>query len=245
MEKKPSKIDKANALVRIPEYLKELDAYRKSPTPKKRNDLCNKWGLLTPITPESVQRLEHPEDPNNYPKGKALPVDLIRDKKGNLKFSKQLEKRKTREIERAPIFKHTPWSWKITVDLNQPLSESLFLAQKDIEALYWIVEEYRPKKSKERERELTYSPWLVYDLHTKDRLNRHKIAKKLSGLKGNASIDNPTLMAHYKAVNRALDRAEEIIKYVRLQIPNPDISIQDKKKKIMDFVREVMSDLPV
>lgn len=207
---KISELDKAEALIRMPEYLKDLDSLdslRKKSLLRKllkeTRELERKYRLLRIVTPELVEDIK--------------------------KFAEQ---RKELELKRLFIKPTRYQNFKI--DLNRSKKENLFLLSHDYdmwkEAISQTEKELKIKR--ERERELIYDHWPVYDMHRKDGLNFSEIARNLSEMEGNPSHDDK-LMAHYKAVRRAYRKAEGIIEQVRSEIVPPS-----KRKSLRQLFEE-------
>ncbi len=123
------------------------------------------------------------------------------------------------QILKQKILRHAPGPWlrerrylTIEIDLMKNKDEILAKVRKEIDFFARYVE-----KVKTRKKETFYSPWDVYDLHKKKKLNFSQIARKLSGREGHPS-HNPALMAVYKDVIRAYEKALKMINQVTKDI---------------------------
>lgn len=100
----------------------------------------------------------------------------------------------------------------IEIDLMKEIGEIIDKIRSEIH----YFQKYHVNKPKTRLKETFYSPWDVYDLH-KGGKNFSQIARELSGRAGYAS-GNPKLMAVYKEVKRACDKACRMISQVEEEI---------------------------
>lgn len=77
----------------------------------------------------------------------------------------------------------------------------------------------KKEKQTNRDKPPTINPWDVYDLHFNNGLDFTKIARKLSGLKGNPSY-NKELEAYLKRVRRSYDIAKQEMEQIERKIEN-------------------------
>lgn len=79
--------------------------------------------------------------------------------------------------------------------------------------------------NKSRQRVPLIDPWEVYDMHHIDGMNFQQIAKQLSGINKTGKDGNPSynnrLLAWYKTVERAYEKANRIIEQVRKEAEQP------------------------
>jgi hypothetical protein len=101
----------------------------------------------------------------------------------------------------------------IEIDLMKGIGEIMDKIRSEIHYL----QKYHVNKPETRLKGTIYSPWEVYDLRHKDRLNFVQIARNLSGCKGNPTY-NKNLMKAYKNVKRAYEKACVMINQVEKEI---------------------------
>lgn len=115
-------------------------------------------------------------------------------------------------------------------DMSQHLREGKYLTveidltwkKKDIMGrISGIIDFYSNyiNKPKSRPKVTVLDPFLVYDMYHTQGLNFSEISRSLSGIKGNPST-NARLMAYYKQVKRAYNKAIEMIKQIEKDIKN-------------------------
>lgn len=100
----------------------------------------------------------------------------------------------------------------LEIDLTKNTEEILG----EIKGEIHYFKKYHVHNPKTRVTKTFYLPWKVYDLH-KEGKNLSQIARELSGRGGYAS-GNPKLMAAYKEVKRAYDKACEMLSQVEKDI---------------------------
>jgi hypothetical protein len=209
--------DRAQALLRISEYLEDLKDIKKGYNHDKLKKFCRKYHLDSPIidhefvakyTRENIQRIAIFTDDQvisvkPYERARTVTVSF-KSKDGQT-------------IEKVPKHDLSPWLREgryltIEIDLTRNIKEIMSKIKKEIS--FW--NKYYVDKPETRSKETFYSPWEVYDLY-KGGKNFSQIARQLSDRDGNPSY-NPKLMAEYKNVKRAYDKACEMISQVEKDI---------------------------
>lgn len=195
--------NKINALLRCPKYMKEhkkwAELYRARSLESREvlEKIYKKWGV-EPFIVENIDNCKNlPEKPG---------VEVL--KSDSEEFSAIRRVTKDRNGDDLRVARWEGGYLYLRVNINEK-KEKLIGEFRDVIRLNQL----RVDKSSKREKNTKINPWIVYDMHKKDGLNFSEIAQKLSGIKG-APTYNPELMAYYKAVKRAYDKALEMIKEV-------------------------------
>jgi hypothetical protein len=193
-----TKYDRLQALVRIPQYLKDSQEVKDVFNLNRRKEFFKKYGLDAVIVDSNFVEKYTKED---IEETTIFPADFIAtvipaDKN---QFDFRLWLREGRYLT-------------IKIDLME--NKKAITAK--VKSLTDFFSKY-VEKPKTRQKETVYSPWDVHDLHHKENLNFSQIAKKLSDSKGHPSRDR-YLMAEYKKVKRAYDKACKMIRQVKKDI---------------------------
>lgn len=195
MEKKTAPIDRLQAIIRKPEYIKEYSEFSKlelfDPDYKIREEeLLKRWGLKALTDPAKI-----PVDfgePQFYID--EYIVKTVFHKTGSNKITGLKDKR------------------YLTVKIDLTYTNEQIMKE-----LEMFIMDYRPiaiKLGNGRNRELQYNIWAVYSKHVNEKLSFTQIAREHTKLKGRPA-DNEILMASYLAVKRAYKKACDLIKTVK------------------------------
>lgn len=196
-----SRLDKLLAINRHPEFIKDLQEYKKirrlhNPNllPGMEYQIESKWG-------EPISRIMHAEKHRQRVKIGKNPFScvsvvtsigekpIVAFKSGDGKTTKR------RWNEGNYLY------LKVDLNSNRKTLRRDFLK---------VIDRYLERlNDSSRERENIIDQWAVYDKYQSDK-NLLKIARKLSGLKGNPTY-NPQLEAFYRQVERALKKALKMI----------------------------------
>jgi hypothetical protein len=192
-----TKRDRLQAYVRIPQFLKELQEVKDVFNLNRRKEFFKKYGLDAVIVDSNFVGKYTKED---IEETTIFPADFIATvipaNKNQLDF--RLWLRKGRYLT-------------IKIDLTKNKKAIIAKVKSLIDSFSKYVE-----KPKIRQKETFYSPWEVYDL-SKGGKNFSQIARELSNREGNPSHDR-NLMAEFKKVKRAYDKACEMIRQVKKDI---------------------------
>ncbi len=211
--------DRIMALTRLPEYLKEYEEYLSAfdKSLEKAEALAveigEKWGEYPPPRPLPPYVDVYSDlFKGGYSDRHIQIVEEITDKDPPLRVDWASLVRIAHDPDFIP--EKPALSGKhiyIKVDLTAKKTD----LEEEFKKLIDSHKKFVPQK-RGRDKETQYSPWLVYDMRHRDGLNLSQIAQKLSGIKDNPSY-NDKLMAHYKCVKRAYDKAKEMIMEVGLR----------------------------
>lgn len=211
-------LDRAEALIRMPEYLKDLDTLNRlrkksslSTIQKKTRELEKKYNLLMILTPELVETIKNPVVTGFTPDGKFISHEMMEKR-----FPTKIEARRQLELKR--IFTKPSRHVYVKIDLNKSKDENLFLVSHDYDMWQKALKQLEKPKPEERKTELNYSSWVVHDMEHKDGIkNMSEIARRLSGVEGSA---RGKLRPYLQSVIRARDRANKIIEHIRQEAIN-------------------------
>ena len=219
VEKPINGFDYLNALVRIPEVQKDLEATNKEPDNKeKRLEIINKyWGIYR-FSPELLQNTKDFYKHNKYyHNSEAIHVFSTWEFGfviGNLHFPDSIaEYRDGRHVILA-------------VDVTKKKPNIINEFEK---LLKRIEKDYDIPKDTSRDKDTIVDIWKIYDYKTKDGLSLPAIARKLSGEKGNSAYCE-ALDMYVKRVKRAYHKAKEIINTVKREVEEAIIANAKKKE---------------
>jgi hypothetical protein len=222
--------DRVQALLRIPKYLKAIKTMKGRFIFDERKSFFKKYHLNDIIMDHeflekySMKDKSHPSKFPKHVEQSAIFTDdwvtrvIPYERAKMIKEKIEMRSEDGKPVKRK-IFRHDPSPWlrerrylTIEIDLMKNKDEILTRVGKEIDFFIRYVE-----KVKTRKKETIYSPWGVHDLHHKERLNFSQIARKLSGSEGHPSY-GPALMAVYKDVRRAYEKALMMINQVKKDI---------------------------
>lgn len=190
--------DKLNALIRIPEIQKELEAIEKESGKTKRTELELRFFDKYKIP---AKLLKHPEVFGKH--GHWFDLNTIH-------LFTNFEKSDLNSISKHRDGKYII----IAVNMSKKRQDIIRDFNK---ILTRISKDCKIPKDKSRDKETVWDIWEIYNYHKKNKLNLVQIARKISGQKGNPT-HNSKLEAYVKQVRRAYKKAEDIIKQIGREV---------------------------
>jgi len=219
VEKPINGFDYLNALVRIPEVQKDLEATNKEPDNKeKRLEIINKyWGIYR-FSPELLQNTKDFYKHNKYyHNSEAIHVFSTWEFGfviGNLHFPDSIaEYRDGRHVILAVDV--TKKNRSIIKELEKVLNR--------------IEKDYDIPKDTTKDKDTKEDIWEIYDYKTKDRLSFNEIARMLSGKTGGPAYNEP-LHNCLKRVKWAYHKAKKIINTVEQKVKETIIANAIRKE---------------
>jgi hypothetical protein len=212
-----SNYDRVQALLRIPEYLKDLKDIKKGFNRDKLKKFRSKYHLSGPIidfefvkkyTPQRLERISIFTDEQitivkPHQRGKFI--------KKMVTFREEDGQKEVLIYDRSPFLRGKRY---LTIEIDLKKSKTKLLGK-----IKYYIDDYGKyvDRQETRYKESGYSPWEVYKLYKDEKLTFSEIARQLSGREGNPSY-NEKLMAEFKKVKRAFEKACDIINQVRKDI---------------------------
>lgn len=228
VEKSINGFDYLNALVRIPEVQKDLEAINKEPSEEKRLELINKYFGIFGFSPELLQ------NPKAFYKG---------NKHSRCSEAIHVFSNWEKEPLLGGIWKHDPLSKYrdgrhviLAVDVTKKKQNIINEFKKLLDR---IEKDYDIPKDTTKDKDTVENIWEVYDYKTKDGLSLPEIARRLSGEKGNSAY-NEALDMYVKRVKRAYFKAEEIINTVKREVAET-ITENAKRQKADNERKEMLN----
>ncbi len=228
VEKPINRFDYLNALVRIPEVQRDLDAIEKNPTKEKKLELCNKYWGIYGFSPELLQNTRA-----FYKYNKYFHISDAIHVFSNWEKEPLLGGR----WEHDPLSKYRDGRHVIlAVDITKKKQTVINEFKK---LLNRIEKDYHIPRDTTRDRGAEETIWEIYDYKTKDKLSFLAIAKKKTGLNDNPAV-NPKLDACLQMVKRAYHKAEEIINTVKRKVEET-ITENAKRQKAHNELMEMLN----
>ena len=236
--KKPiNGFDYLNALIRIPEVIRDSEVFKKEPTEEKLMELVRKYFGVYGFSPELLQHTNKFHKHNKYySEPEAIHVFSNWEKdgfSGGHSFSnweKNYFSGGYSSLSRYRDGRHVI----LAVDVTKK-KQTIF---KELDKLLVrIKKDYGISGDTTRDRDVSLDIWKIYDYKTQEKLNFTQIARKVSGLKGNPSY-NERLKARLNAVKRAYSKAEEIVNRVKEDVQRV-ITENEKEQKARDEVMKM------
>lgn len=222
--------DYLNALVRIPEVQRDLEAMGKDPTEEGKLKICNKYWGIYGFSPELLQNI-----------------------KVFYRHQKYFHNSETIHVfsnwEKEPLlggmWKHDPLSEYrdgrhviLAVDVTKKKQTVINEFKK---LLSKIEKDYDIPRDTTRDKDTKEDIWKIYDYRTKERLSFLAIARRMTGLNDNPAICQE-LDTRLKSIKRAYHKAEEIINTVKREVYKA-VTENAEKQKASDALMKMISGL--
>lgn len=232
-----TKFDRVLSTVRHPEYQHDYGKLsmikNKEKAKEFEKELGKKWNIY-PIPPlELFPPYKKPEHCEHYPafteEDDVIVVTDVSPEHPPLKFESKINHAELIEAVHRDLFKKgykklSPREINSALEAMQQAKtikgKYLYLrvdiTGKNLKAKFEsIIKQYKSylPKDNSRNKDMTYSPWSIYNLKHYGGMNLLQITKKLTGKRGNPTY-NKKLMKEYQAIRLAYDKAIEMIKQV-------------------------------